>query len=200
MKKVLIATGNAGKVKIYTPVLNKLNKEILSLNDFNITTQPEENGIDVIENAVIKAKYYYELTGIPVIANDSALYIDKLNASDQPGLFVRRFQGKELTDQELIDIYVKKLNEVGGESEAHYDVGLAIIDEFGKLHTKLFQPKFLFINKPSTIIQKGIPLSSLAYDKKSKKYMSEMNFEERKAIEGKAFIAQEEFIKEILDK
>ena len=198
MKKVLIATGNQGKVKIYTPVLNQINCEILSLKDFNITNQPEENGNSVIENAVIKAKYYYELTGIPVIANDSALYIEKLSDSDQPGLFVRRYHGKELTDEELIQIYIEKLNQVGGQSDAHYDVGLAIIDENGVLHTRLFQPKFLFVNSASPIIQKGIPLSSLAYDVKTKKYMSEMSFEERNEFEGEAFKGQENFIREIL--
>ena len=200
MEKVLIATTNAGKVAIYKEVFNKLGIEVLSLKDFNITTAPEENGKDVIENAVIKAKYYYEITKIPVLANDSGLKIHKFSEEDQPGLFVRRNNNKELTDNAMIKIYIEKLNKVGGSSPAHYDVGLAIITADGKLHTKLFKPKRFFINKASPVVQKGIPLSSLAYDKVSKKYMSEMTYSERNEYEGKEFKKQAEFITKLFTK
>jgi 8-oxo-dGTP diphosphatase len=131
------------------------------------------------------------------VCSSDLLIINKLSKEDQPGLFVRRHNGIEMTDQEIIDKYIEKLNKVGGESPAYYNVGLAIIDEKGKLHTKLFKPKRYFVNRASPVVQKGIPLSSLAYDKKSKKYLSEMTFEERNKYEGKAFQQQAQFIKDI---
>ena len=98
MKKVLIASKNKGKVEIYRPLFNKLNIEVLTLNDIDERIKsPEENGKKVAENAVIKAEYYYNITGIPTFANDSGLIIKKLSKQEQAGLFVRRFNGRELS-------------------------------------------------------------------------------------------------------
>ena len=194
--KVLIATTNLGKVKIYKQAFDEFGIEVCSLRDFNIDISVEENGSTVIENAVIKAKAYANLTHLPVLANDSGLIIEKFAKEDQPGLLVRRHNGKELTDQELIDLYIQKLNKVGGESPAYYNVGLAIVDQNGNLYTREFKPKRYFVNKPSKTIIKGIPLSSLCYDFKSKKYLSEMTAKERNDYEGEEFLGQINFIKE----
>lgn len=194
--KVLIATTNLGKVQIYKEAFDELGIEVLSLKDVNVDIDVEENGNSVIENAVIKAKAYHKLTGMPVLANDSGLIIDKFRPEDQPGLLVRRHNGKELTDEELLELYITKLNEVGGESPAHYEVGLAIVDREGVLHTREFRPKRYFVNKPSSTLIKGIPLFSLCYDFESKKYLSEMTPKERNAYEGEEFLGQINFIKE----
>ena len=194
--KVLIATTNLGKVMIYKQVFDELGIEVCSLRDLNLNVDVEENGATVVENAVIKAKAYHDLTGLPVLANDSGLVIDRFAPEDQPGLLVRRYNGKELTDEQLMDLYIQKLTEVGGESEGHYDVGLAIIDNEGTLHTRLFKPKRHFINKPSDVRIKGFPLSSLCYDKKLGKYLSEMTPKERNDSEGSEFYGQIKFIKE----
>ena len=194
--KVLIATTNLGKVRIYKQAFDELGIEVCSLNDLDVNVDVEENGSSEIENAIIKAKAYHKLTGLPVLANDSGLVIDRFSAQDQPGLLVRRYHGKELTDEELLKVYIQKLNEVGGESSGHYNVGLAIIDQNGDLHTKHFQPKRYFINKPSPVLIKGVPLSSLSYDTKSKKYLSEMTAKERNDYEGEEFLGQIEFIKQ----
>ena len=198
--KVLIATTNLGKVQIYKQAFDELGIEVCSLRDLYIDIDVEENGGSEIENAIIKAKAYHKLTNMPVLANDSGLVIDKFSKENQPGLLVRRYKGKELTDQEMLNVYIQKLNEVGGESSGHYNVGLAIIDANGNLHTREFQPKRHFINKPSSTIIKGIPLSSLCYDFKTKKYLSEMTAKERNDYEGEEFLGQISFIKECFSK
>ena len=197
--KVLIATTNLGKIMIYKQAFDELGIEVCSLKDLNVNIEVEENGSSVVENAIIKAKAYHEATGMPVLANDSGLVIDKFKPEDQPGLLVRRCNGKELTDEQLLNLYIQKLNEVGGESTAHYDVGLAIIDQKGNLHTRVFAPKRHFINKPSKVVVKGIPLSSLCYDEKTGKYMSEMTAKERNDYEGEEFQGQINFIKECFE-
>ena len=194
--KVLIATTNLGKVQIYKQAFDELGIDVCCLRDLDIDIDVEETGATVIENAVIKAKAYAKLTGLPVLANDSGLIIDKFSKEDQHGLLVRRHNGKELTDQELLDLYIQKLNEVGGESSGHYNVGLAIVDQNNNLHTREFKPQRYFINKPSSTLIKGIPLSSLCYDFKSKKYLSEMTTKERNDYEGEEFLGQINFIKE----
>ncbi len=194
--KVLIATTNLGKVQIYKQAFDDLGIEVCSLRDLDVNIDVEENGSSEIENAVIKAKAYHEITGLPVLANDSGLVIDKFSKEDQPGLLVRRYQGRELGDEEMLQVYIDKLNEVGGSSTGHYNVGLAIIDTKGKLHTRAFKPKRYFINKPSKTLIKGIPLSSLCYDEKTGKYMSEMTPKERNDYEDVEFQGQIDFIKE----
>ncbi|MBO5884611.1 MAG: hypothetical protein J6Q51_02340, partial [Clostridia bacterium] len=73
---------------------------------------------------------------------------------------------------------------------------LAIVDQNGNLYTREFKPKRYFVNRPSKTIIKGIPLSSLCYDFKSKKYLSEMTAKERNDYEGEEFLEQISFIKE----
>lgn len=194
--KVLIATTNLGKVLIYKQAFDELGIEVCSLKDLNININVEENGKSEVENAIIKAKAYHKLTGLPVLANDSGLVIDKFSSDNQPGLLVRRYKGKELSDKEMLDIYIEKLNEVGCSSTGHYNVGLAIIDNQGNLFSKEFKPQRFFINKPSKTIIKGIPLSSLCFDTKTKKYLSEMTAKERNDYEGKEFANQIKFIKD----
>lgn len=198
--KVLIATTNLGKVNIYKQAFDELGIEVCSLRDLDVDIDVDETGNSEIENAILKAKAYHEITGMPVLANDSGLVIEKFAKADQPGLLVRRYQGKELSDQEMLEVYIQKLNEVGGESPAHYNVGLAIIDQYGNLFTKEFKPKRYFINKPSSVVQKGVPLSSLCYDDVSGRYLSEMTAKERNDYEGEEFLGQIRFIKECFGK
>lgn len=194
MKKVLIATTNSGKVEIYRPIFNKRNIEVVTLNDFDIAEAPEESGKTTVENALIKARYYHNLTNLPTFANDSGLLLSKLSKEEQAGLFVRRDGIKELTDQEMIARYIEKLNKVGGKSNGYWDVGLAIINEEGKEFTKQIKVKFFLTNTPSPIVKRGIPLDSITYDKKLKKYKSELSYEERKQTERKADRITERFI------
>ena len=199
-KKILIATTNLGKFNIYKAVLDELGLECTNLAEVKVDIEVDENGKNEVENAIIKAQAYHDATGMPVLANDSGLVIDKFSAEDQPGVLVRRYQGKELTDEEMIEVYIEKLNEVGGSSTGHYNVALAIIDENGKLFTREFKPKRYFVNKPSSVVRKGVPLSSLAYDEKTGKYMSEMTIEERNNYEAEAMLAQKGFIAEVFCK
>ncbi len=195
--KVLIATTNQGKIDIYSQAFRELGLDFCSLKDLNISVDVEETGKTEAENALIKAREYHKLTGMPVVANDSGLIIDKLKPEDQPGVFVRRNHGKELTDEELLNVYVEKIKEVGGQSTGHFNVALAIIDESGKEFVREFKPQRLFVSTPNEIIKKGIPLDSIAFDPETGKYMSEMTTVERNKYEGEELLKQQNFIKEI---
>jgi XTP/dITP diphosphohydrolase len=198
--KLLIGTKNSGKIAIYSEILNKLGIEWISLRDLNIDTDVEETGSTTLENAILKAEAYYREAKIPVLVNDSGLIIDKLTPEDQPGVLVRRFGGKEMTDEEVIEVFSHKIKEVGGASDAHFVVSLAIVDENGQIYSKDFISPRYFIDKPSTMIVKGLPLRSLDYSTKDKKYLSEMTIEEANAYEGDCILDQTKFIKEVLQK
>lgn len=196
-QKVLIASKNSGKIAIYTDICQSLNLKTTNLNEIRVDEKIEENGANETENAIIKAKAYHQITALPVIANDSGLIIDKFAPQDQPGVFVRRYTGKELTDEEMLNIYIEKLNKVGGQSEGHYNVALALIDFKGKLHHKTFAPKRYFVNTPSKVITKDQPLSSIEIDIATGRYFSEMTPHERNLSEAKEMQKQKDFIEKV---
>lgn len=198
--KLLIASKNKGKIKDYEKICNSLGIETTNLNEICINENIEENGKDEEENAIIKAIACHKATGLPVLANDSGLIIEKFSLENQPKQFVRRFKGKELTDEELLNLYSKKLDEVGGESLGHFIVALAIIDENGLLTSKVFNLERHFLNPPSSTIRKGLPLSSLSYSMELKKYESELSNEEYEIFDEKFINEEKEFIKSVLCK
>ena len=126
--KVLFATTNPAKIKKYAEKLKKNNIEVLTIKDLGINLKPEETGKNAIENAYIKAKTYYDKTKITTIGMDNNLYIEKLPEEKQPGTHVRRVNGKELNDEEMIEYYCNLVKEYGGKLKAKWVYGMVIYD------------------------------------------------------------------------
>ena len=196
--KVLIATKNKGKIEKYSTMLKDLDINFLTLNDIDLNIEIEENGNNTTENATIKAKAYYKATDMPVLTDDSGLIIDKLPEEKQPGVFVRRYNGKELSDEEIIDLYSKEIGNVGGESTGAFVISIAIIDEDGNIHTKETKHQRLFVSKPDSNRVPGYPLSSLIYDKETNMYMTEKKVKGIKIYNESSFKDEIEFIKSVL--
>ena len=194
--RILIATTNPGKIEIYSDILKELGLEYCTLRDLKVDVDVEEDGKNEIENSQIKAKTYHNITDLPVIANDSGLIIEKFKPEDQPGVFVRRYGGRELGDEETIEIFSKKLEEVGGESDSYFNVALTICNQDGDMVSNLFKSYRYMIAKPSKTIIKGLPLRSLDFSKELNKYLSEISIEESNKLDAKCIDKQAEFIKE----
>ena len=172
MKKLLYATSNKYKVQSMKERLKGLDIEIITPKQLNINIKVEENGKTVTENAIIKAEAYYNIAKIPTIAADTALYIEKFEK--QPGLYVHRINGRELTPEETQNYYIESLKKVGGESEAYYNTGLAIIID-NKLYTKeIKEDKFILTSKISEKEAKYDVLSRIQYDPVLEKYICEL--------------------------
>ena len=103
--KLLFATKNPAKVNTYKDKLKKHNIDIFCSKDIDIVVKVEETGKDAIENAKIKAKAYYDATGIVSMGIDDNLYIEGIPDEKQPGTHVRRVDGKELSDEEIYEIF-----------------------------------------------------------------------------------------------
>ena len=88
MKKILLASTNKNKVREIREML-KGSYEVLSLQDLDCDVDVKENAYTFLENASLKARAYYDLTGIPVIADDSGLSIAYFN--ELPGVHSARF-------------------------------------------------------------------------------------------------------------
>ena len=111
-QKWVLATGNKGKVKEMSQLLNSFSIEVLPQNHFDVAEVPE-TGTTFVENAIIKARHAAKVTGLPAIADDSGLEVDFL--SGQPGIYSSRFAGENASDQENIDLLLNKLEGVGSE-------------------------------------------------------------------------------------
>ncbi|MBQ9834382.1 MAG: hypothetical protein IJO33_04250 [Bacilli bacterium] len=173
--KVLYATGNDSKVYNMKRRLKGLPIEIVTPKDLGIKVQIIEDGNNAIENAKKKALAYYQKTKIPTIAGDSGLYINNIAKEKQPGLFVRRVNGKELTDNEMIEYYQKLVEEVGGKSIAYYVTGLAIVTEKGIETSEIKEDEFILTSKVSENIKhNGNPLDIISVDPICNKYYTEM--------------------------
>ena len=93
MKKIIFATGNAGKMKEIRNILSDLPVQVLSMKEVGIQTDIVEHGKTFAENAVIKARAIMQLTGEVVLADDSGLEIDYLNK--EPGIYSARYMGED---------------------------------------------------------------------------------------------------------
>ena len=127
--KLLYATKNSAKIYNMKTRLKDLPIELITPKDLNLNLNIIEDGKSTTENALKKARAYYQATNIPTIAGDTSLIISKLPINKQPGLYVRRINGKELTDDEMLNYYLELLNSIGGKSDAYYTTSLALIGE-----------------------------------------------------------------------
>ena len=89
IKKILIGTNNAGKLKEIKDLLPKSTK-IFSTKDFKLKS-PKETGKSFLKNSLIKAKFFSKKTNLICLADDSGLEIDILNG--KPGIFSARWGG-----------------------------------------------------------------------------------------------------------
>lgn len=184
MKKILFATNNPTKAKRFTKNLLKHDIEIVSLLDMNIKLDVEENGKDAIENALIKAKACYKMTKMTTLAMDDNLYLENVPNDKQPGMYVRRVNGKRLTDEEMIEYYTNLAKEYGenGKITARWIYGIALIVN-GEEYTYTWSKNdFYIVDKPSDIVEPGYPLNTISINKKLNKYFTELTEEDKLSI------------------
>ncbi|MBD1569200.1 MULTISPECIES: XTP/dITP diphosphatase [Aliivibrio] len=100
MSKIVLATGNQGKVREMADILADFGFDVVAQSEYNVP-DVAETGTTFIENAIIKARHAAKETGLPAIADDSGLEVDALNGA--PGVYSARYSGEGATDQKNID-------------------------------------------------------------------------------------------------
>lgn len=88
MHTVVLATGNQGKLKEMTDILQPYGWDVKIQSEF-FTTEAEESGLTFIENAILKARYASRQTGLPAIADDSGIEVSALKG--RPGIYSARY-------------------------------------------------------------------------------------------------------------
>ena len=180
MKKILFATGNESKVKRFKDGLLRNGIEIITIKDIDEDIEVSEDGKDAIENALIKARAYAKVLDIPVFAMDDSLYIDNIPDDKQPGLYVRRVNGKRLSDEEMLTYYSNLAREYGldGKLTCRWVYGIAVINNGVESTYTWSKDDFYIVDKPSDKIDPGYPLNTISINKKLNKYFTDMTKED----------------------
>lgn len=95
MRKLVLATGNAGKLKELQALLADAALEIISQKTLGVS-DADETGLSFVENAILKARHAAAATGLPALADDSGLCVDVLGGA--PGIYSARYSGAGATD------------------------------------------------------------------------------------------------------
>ena len=136
-RTLLVATRNAHKLQEIQELLSDLDIGVVSLTDAEISRRPAEDSLEVFnsfeENALAKARYYRNRSGLPTIADDSGLCVDALDGA--PGVHSRRFapaefRGDREEDAANNEWLLDRLSRIPDERRgAHYRCALALVDD-----------------------------------------------------------------------
>ncbi len=164
MKKLLIATTNPGKLDEIRLFLSDLPVEFVGLSDVGITTNVEETGKTFEENAVLKAQYYADRSGLATVADDGGFEIDALGGA--PGVKSHRWihGDREDTDEELIAYTFEKMAAVAdGKRGAQLRAVLALVFPEGRVYTATAAIRGIIPHKPADARTAGFPYRSILF-------------------------------------
>lgn len=113
MKKLVLASNNAGKLREFAALLATVDFEVLPQAQFNVP-EAEEPHFSFVENAIAKARHAARLTGLPALADDSGICVDALGGA--PGVFSARFAGEPKSDRRNNE---KLVADLAGQQNRH---------------------------------------------------------------------------------
>ncbi|CNB92972.1 deoxyribonucleotide triphosphate pyrophosphatase [Yersinia ruckeri] len=112
MQKVVLATGNPGKVRELAGLLADFGLDVVAQTELGVESA-EETGLTFIENAILKARHAAQITGLPAIADDSGLAVDALGGA--PGIYSARYAGESASDQANLEKLLVTMKDVPDE-------------------------------------------------------------------------------------
>ena len=183
MRKVVLASGNKGKLEELRSILNFQNVQLIAQSEFDIK-EAEETGNTFVENALIKARHACIETGLPSIADDSGIEVDALNG--EPGVYSARYAGENAS---YLENCAKVLNKLDGtrieDRTARFRTVMAFVGKNEKFHCE-GSVDGLIIDKK--IGKNGFGYDPIFYYPKLEKTFAELNKNEKNSIShrGKA--------------
>lgn len=163
---ILIGAGNPAKFSRYRAILAQFpHLNAVGLADVPPGAPVIEDGATAESNARKKARAYAVVSGLPTLSVDEALTLPELPAAEQPGTHVRRYQGREATDEDLLAIYLERARRLAPHERAAiwvYAICLAFPD--GREYCGQVELHKRLADRPSLPMVPGYPLSSLLVD------------------------------------
>ena len=117
MRKIVVASGNQGKIREIRAKLETFGVELVSQKKLGVSEVPED-GLSFVENALIKARNASRQTGLPAIADDSGIVVPVLGG--QPGIFSARYAGESASDKVNLQKLLDELAKVSGDERSAY--------------------------------------------------------------------------------
>lgn len=197
--RIIFATGNEGKMREIRVLLADLGLPVLSMKEAGAEPEIVEDGATFGENAEIKARAVWNLTGDIVLADDSGLVVDHLGG--EPGIYSARYMGEdtsyEIKNRNIID---RLKQAVGQERSARFVCNIAAVLPDGRvLHTEETM-EGLIADEPAG--QGGFGYDPILYLPAYGMTSAEITMEEKNAIShrGKALRAMKTVLEEVLKK
>lgn len=211
---LIYGTGNEAKLQSMRRTIEGLPIELTGMSQVAKEkgieiSEIKETGDNPMENARIKAEFYYQLFKAPVFSCDSGLYLWNYGTGElfpeemQPGIHVRGREGRRLSDDELIAHYTGLVRKYG-PILARYKNGISLIldreHRWESMEESLWGEAFLLTDKPHVKRIKGFPLDSISLEISSGKYYYDLedNFQDQVAAEKGFRHFFEQIAKEII--
>lgn len=109
MKKCVLASNNAGKVREFNQLLADKNIQVVPQGELDIESV-EETGLSFVENAILKARHAAKRSGLPALADDSGIQVDALQGA--PGIYSARYAGEGAGDQANCELLLENLKNI----------------------------------------------------------------------------------------
>ena len=193
--RIIIATGNAGKMKEIKSIFNNSEYNVVSMKEEGIAADVDENGTTFEENALIKAREIAKISGNIVLADDSGLEVDALNK--EPGIYSARYMGEDTPYSVKNASIIERLEGVEFEQRtARFVCAVAAVYPDGKeLVVRETMEGYIGYEEKGV---NGFGYDPIFYLKEFDKTSAEISLEEKNKIShrGKAFRA----IKALMEK
>lgn len=162
--KLLIATTNKAKIRMFESMLNRHGVDFVFLDSVGLAIDPpEENGKTPVENAILKARYYCERSGIPTLADDAGFEIDDLGG--EPGIMARRWGGQlpdTISDEGWLEFFLGKVKDIPKEKlAASFPFARCVYFPDGKSLVQEDKVEFHLVRNPRRPYKAGWPISSV---------------------------------------
>lgn len=197
--KLLIATTNPGKYQEISEIFGGLTIDLLNLAHLDEDTQVDENGTSYKENAQIKARHFFEKTGIPTIGEDSGIVVEALK--DELGMHTRRWgAGAQASDEEWINHFMKVMKNHPDNRKAKFISHMYYIDSDNEYHV-VGETHGVITDELEAPLYHGLPLSSCFRPDGLEKVYSALTEQQKNQVShrGKAGKQMHDFLKQLLD-
>lgn len=133
MNTIILASRNADKIKELRTTLEDFEVELKSALDYPELQEVEEDKEMLEGNALKKARYVHQQTGLPALADDTGLEVDALDG--RPGVYSARYAGENSTYQQNVDKLLQELAGVAAKDRTAQFRTVAAFITGGETHT-----------------------------------------------------------------
>lgn len=196
--RIVFATGNAGKMREIRMILADLGCEVVSMKEAGADIDIVEDGTSFAENAEIKARAVWNITGDIVLADDSGLVVDYIGG--EPGIYSARYMGEDTSyDIKNRNIIQRLAGAEGAERSARFVCNIAAVLPDGRvLHAEAFM-EGLIAGEPAG--GEGFGYDPILYIPEYGKTSAQLTVEQKNRIShrGKALEAMKEKLKPVVE-